>query len=259
MGIWTFRNVNLNHNISLRANFTLNSEKQFCSFCSLFPSPLLLLQLLLQVLTSSQVKMSALNAILKEPVIPLIRKKAERDIYKVTLVHSVTMNVVVNGTTTPYREKRTASLVIAEDDDLEVLIRLGVSFIEACQPSSLSLPDGMLFSEFRKCLGDIVLDTLSWILTTVCSVLLTSETEQHSLFLSTTSSVILPILLPLQIKNATWILTASLSSFLFEIWATGWLLWTSIHNIFREATEIASTTTTQSSMPFSTWCCHSGN
>ena len=50
--------------------------------------------------------MSAINLLIKEPVIPFICKKQEKEISKITLVHSVTVNIVVNGVMTPYREKK---------------------------------------------------------------------------------------------------------------------------------------------------------
>ena len=61
--------------------------------------------------------MSALNFLIKKPVIPFIRKKEEKDIRTITLEHTVTVNIISGGITMPYREKRTASLIIAEDDD----------------------------------------------------------------------------------------------------------------------------------------------
>ena len=111
--------------------------------------------------------MSAINLLIKEPVIPFIRKKQEKEISKITLVHSVTVSIVVNGVMTPYREKRSASVIIANDDDMEVMIRLVITFIEASMPASLALTDGALFSEFRKCLGDIVLDTYDNLLASI--------------------------------------------------------------------------------------------
>ena len=85
--------------------------------------------------------MSALNQLFKDPVIPFIRKKEEKDLRKITLQHTVTVNVVIGGNPTVYREKRTAQLVIANDDDVEVLIRLGITFLEAAGADSLSLPE----------------------------------------------------------------------------------------------------------------------
>ena len=82
--------------------------------------------------------MSAINLLIKEPVIPFIRKKQEKEISKITLVHSVTVSIVVNGVMTPYREKRSASVIIANDDDMEVMIRLVITFIEASMPASLA-------------------------------------------------------------------------------------------------------------------------
>ena len=94
--------------------------------------------------------MSALNAFMKSPVIPFIRKKSEKEIRKVTLHHTVTINVVLpNGQMSSHRDKRSASLIVAEDDDIEILIRLGISYLESTGVESLSFSDGKLFTEFR--------------------------------------------------------------------------------------------------------------
>ena len=111
--------------------------------------------------------MSAINALIKEPVIPFTRKKLEKEIRKITLQHTVTVSVIAHGVATPYREKRTATLAVCDDDDIETLIRLGISFMEASEIAALSLPDGMLYTEFRKCLNDIVLDTYDGLLSSV--------------------------------------------------------------------------------------------
>jgi hypothetical protein len=103
--------------------------------------------------------MSALNAILKEPVIPFHKKKDDKDLRTVTLHHNVNVTVLLGGNPQVYNEKRSAKMLIAHDDDIEILIRLCISFIEACQPDSLSLPERMMYTEFRKCLEDIVLET----------------------------------------------------------------------------------------------------
>ena len=63
--------------------------------------------------------MSALNLLVKAPVIPFQKRKEESQIQKAKLEHFVTMNVTVSGVTQAYREKRTASVAIAEDDDVE--------------------------------------------------------------------------------------------------------------------------------------------
>ena len=111
--------------------------------------------------------MSALNQLFKDPVIPFIRKKEEKDLRKITLQHTVTVNVVIGGNPTVYREKRTAQLVIANDDDVEVLIRLGITFLEAAGADSLSLPERQYYTEFRKCLEDILLDTFDNLLSAI--------------------------------------------------------------------------------------------
>ena len=48
---------------------------------------------------------------------------------------------------------------MCHDDDVERLIYLVLTFLEASEPDGLSLPDGLLYTEFHKCLEDIVLDT----------------------------------------------------------------------------------------------------
>ena len=68
--------------------------------------------------------MSALNALIKEPVMPFQKKKEESKIREIKLEHSVTANAVVNGNLQACREKRTATVVVAEDDDVEALVRL---------------------------------------------------------------------------------------------------------------------------------------
>ena len=108
--------------------------------------------------------MSALNLLVKAPVIPFQKRKEESQIRKAKLEHFVTMNVTVSGVTQAYREKRTASVAIAEDDDVEVLIRSALEFTEAMGTDSLSLLDGAKYAEYRKCLSDIVLDTYDTLL-----------------------------------------------------------------------------------------------
>ena len=103
--------------------------------------------------------MSALNVLVKQPVLPFIKRKKESDIRKIKLEHSVAVNVMVNGNPQVHREKRAATLVVAEDDDVEALIRLCLEFVEAYDVDSLALTDGMKYTEFRKCVADIVLDT----------------------------------------------------------------------------------------------------
>ena len=71
----------------------------------------------------------------------------------------VTINVTIGTLLTPYREKRTATFFMCHDDDGESLIHLVLTFLEASEPDGLSLPEGLLYTEFRKCPEDIVLDT----------------------------------------------------------------------------------------------------
>ena len=88
--------------------------------------------------------MSALNVLLKEPVIPFIRKIAEKDLRKVNLQHFVTVNITVGGVPQGHREKHSATVIKAETGDVEVLIRLITSFLEACNNDAPDLPDGMV-------------------------------------------------------------------------------------------------------------------
>ena len=105
--------------------------------------------------------MSAINVIVNEPVIPFIRKKEDKDIRKIRLERNVQLQVNVGGVVQPFREKRTAELIIIDDDDIETLLRLILSFVEACRADSLGLENapGQMYTEFRKCLNNIVLDT----------------------------------------------------------------------------------------------------
>ena len=48
---------------------------------------------------------------------------------------------------------------MCHDDDVESLICLVLPFLEASELDGLSLPDVLLYTEFHKCLEDIVLDT----------------------------------------------------------------------------------------------------
>ena len=75
--------------------------------------------------------MSALNAIFKEPVIPFVKVKEEKNIHKITLQHTVDITVNVDGTITPYRERRTAEMINTEDEDIENLLRLCLLFLES--------------------------------------------------------------------------------------------------------------------------------
>ena len=108
--------------------------------------------------------MSAINAIIKQLVIPFSKKKEEGELQKIKLEHMVTINVTIGTLLTPYQEKRTATLLVCHNNDVESLIRLVLTFLEASEPDGLSLPDGLLYTEFRKCLEDIVLDTYNSLL-----------------------------------------------------------------------------------------------
>ena len=87
--------------------------------------------------------MSAINAIVKQPVIPFSEKKEEGKLRKIILEHMVTINVTIGMILTPYREKRTATLLVRYDNDIESLIRLVLTFLEASELDGLSLPDGL--------------------------------------------------------------------------------------------------------------------
>ena len=63
--------------------------------------------------------------------------------------HTVTINVTTGTLLTPYREKRTATLLVCHDDDIESLIGLFLAFLEASEPDGLSLPDGLWYTGFR--------------------------------------------------------------------------------------------------------------
>ena len=103
--------------------------------------------------------MSAINTIVKQPVIPFSKKKEEGELRKIKLEHMVTINVTIGTLLTPYQEKRTATLLVCHNDDIESLIRLVLTFLEVSELDGLSLPDGLLYTEFHKCLEHIVLDT----------------------------------------------------------------------------------------------------
>ena len=72
---------------------------------------------------------------------------------------------------------------MCHDDDIESLIRLVLTFLEASEPDGLSLPDGLLYTEFHKCLEDIVLDTYD-------SLLLGVATHDHASFLDLINELI---------------------------------------------------------------------
>ena len=55
------------------------------------------------------------------------------------------------------------------DDDIESLICLVLTFLEASELDGLSLPDGLLYTGFHKCLEDIVLDTYDTLLLSVAT------------------------------------------------------------------------------------------
>ena len=105
--------------------------------------------------------MSAINAIVKQLVIPFSKKKEEGELQKIKLEHMVTINVTIGTLLKPYWEKGIATLLVCHDNDIESLIRLVLTFLEASELGGLSLPDGLLYTEFCKCLEDIVLDTYS--------------------------------------------------------------------------------------------------
>ena len=60
----------------------------------------------------------------------------------------VTINVTIGTLLTPYQEKRTATLLVCHDDDVESLIHFVLAFLEVSEPDGLSLPDGLLYTEF---------------------------------------------------------------------------------------------------------------
>ena len=122
--------------------------------------------------------MSTLNAIMKQSVIPFNYRKEEEHIYKVNLQHTVTVNILLGGNPQVYSKKRIGVLIIAEDNNLEVLIRLGISILEIYERDLLFLTVKMIYMEFRKCLSDIVLDTCDTLL-----VLVAIHTRDNFLFL----------------------------------------------------------------------------
>ena len=69
------------------------------------------------------------------------------------------------------------------DDDIESLIHLVLTFLEASELDGLSLPDGLLYTEFCKCLEDIVLDTYD-------TLLLSAATHDHASFLELINKLI---------------------------------------------------------------------
>ena len=127
--------------------------------------------------------MSVINTIIKQPVIPFSKKIEEEELQKIKLEHTATINVTIGTLLTPYREKRTATLLVCHHDDIESLICLVLTFLEVSEPDGLSLPDGLLYTEFRKCLEDIVLDTYD-------SLLLGVATHDHTSFLSLINELI---------------------------------------------------------------------
>ena len=103
--------------------------------------------------------MSALASILARPAIPFQRKVDERNIRKVTLSSNVTAVFPPGTFGLPTREKRTASLIVADGDDVETMIRLFLEFQEASGSAALDLDNPSLYVYFRKCLGGIALET----------------------------------------------------------------------------------------------------
>ena len=79
----------------------------------------------------------------------------------------VTINVTIGMILTPYQEKRTAILLVCYDNDIEILIHLVLTLLEASELDGLSLPDGLLYTEIRECLEDIFLDTYNTLLLSV--------------------------------------------------------------------------------------------
>ena len=114
--------------------------------------------------------MAAINLLTRQPVIPFIRVKKEEDLKEVTLTNAVIHMVTPAGGglgAIPLTNKRTANFVIAYDDDVETLLRLCLSYMEAIEPDGLALGDGQLYTEFRKCLRDIVLENYDGLLDAV--------------------------------------------------------------------------------------------
>ena len=68
---------------------------------------------------------------------------------------------------------------MCHDDDVESLICLVLAFLEASELDGLSLADGLLYTEFRKCLEDIVLDTYDSLLLGVATRDLINELIGH--------------------------------------------------------------------------------
>ena len=127
--------------------------------------------------------MSAINTIVKQPAIPFSKKKEEGELQKIKLEHMVTINVTIGTLLTPFREKRTDTLLVCHNDDVESLICLVLTFLEASKLDGLSLPDGLLYTEFHKCLEDIVLDTYD-------SLLLGVATHDRASFLDLINELI---------------------------------------------------------------------
>ena len=93
-------------------------------------------------------------------MIPFIKVKKEEDIKEVTLTNAVVSMVVPPGAVlpVPLKNTRTATFVVAYDEDVETLLWLCLAFMESVDTDGLSLSDSQLYVEFRKCLRDIVLE-----------------------------------------------------------------------------------------------------
>ena len=111
--------------------------------------------------------MAAINLLVREPVIPFIKVKKDEDLEEVTLSNTIMQVVNVGGVPMPLKQNRTAMIVKCMDDDIETLIRCCNTFLEATSVDALSLSEGQYYTEFRKCLRNIVLEAYDQIVDAV--------------------------------------------------------------------------------------------
>ena len=98
---------------------------------------------------------TAAGVALKEPVILIVSRTKNEDIEKVRLVNSANIETIAN----PVWDKRSMKIIKASADDVELLLRCVLKFVQGMRDAGLSLDTGpKRFRQFRLCLDDRLQD-----------------------------------------------------------------------------------------------------
>ena len=128
---------------------------------------------------------STAGATLREPIIPLVPKKEDKDIDTVTLSNKVEITPATATAAAVY-EKRSFELPKATDDeDVELILRTLKEFIDAKGTGRLGLANNQIFPFFRQCLGGTVKDNWDVAYAAIITTPATRPAEDNTSFATT--------------------------------------------------------------------------